>query len=239
VGSEMITLTALIKIPNGNKTPFIFGKSILGSGATYGKNANVAVDKRNAMSIERSIFYRGDVKLPSWGILSNNGKISFNDKDGRFLEYAESGNLESGIEVELSLNNKLAKREEKIGVFYTDNWNYDNNNKVVSVSLKDDLEEWQDISVSGINYDPRKPQRKTMRYFYEYLYARTPKKYNLLKFAELDEKTREILESTVVEYPLLNEGNLWQQWVKVCQVCSLYIYKNNKGKTVCRYTYGS
>jgi hypothetical protein len=61
----------------------------------------------------------------------------------------------------------------------------------------------------------------------------------MLQFEELDQKTQDILELTRVDYPLLEDGTLWEQWQKLCEVCGLYIYKNNEGKTVCTYTYGS
>jgi hypothetical protein len=68
---------------------------------------------------------------------------------------------------------------------------------------------------------------------------RTPEKYQMLSFEQLDEKTQNILENTTIDYPLLENGTLWEQWQKLCEVCGLYIYKNNEGKTVCTYTYGS
>jgi hypothetical protein len=69
--------------------------------------------------------------------------------------------------------------------------------------------------------------------------TRTPSKYKMLPFNELDENTRTILMNTRLSYPLLESGTLWEQWTKICEVCGLYIYKNNEGKTVCSYTYGS
>lgn len=210
----------------------------------------IEVDYRNLISLNRSIFYRGDNKFPSYGIISNTGNLEFNDLDGEVRDYAEQMLLTSDLKVEITLNNTLTKTKEKVAVFETRDWDYDNDNRSVSVSLKDDLEEWQDIQVQGFSHDPRNPfsviSDGKMSNLYIWLQGkdekgnyRTPKKYKMFSFAELDEKTQDILDTTIVQYPLLENGTLWQQWQKVCEVCGLYIYKNNEGRTVCTYTYGS
>lgn len=212
---------------------------------------SIDIDYRNLISLNRSIIYRGDNKLPSYGIISNTGNIEFNDLTGEIKDYAEQLLLTSDLKVEIMLNNTLANTHEQVGVFETESWNYDNDNRSVSVSLKDDLEEWQDIQIEGFGYDPREPFKVlvsgSMADLYKWLsYGRdengnyrTPSKYKLNNFDTLDEKTKLILENTTIKYPILKSGSLWEQWQKLCEVCGLYIYKNNKGKTICSYTYGS
>ena len=206
---------------------------------------SIDIDYRNLISLNRSITYRGDNKLPSYGIISNTGNLEFNDLTGEIKDYAEQMLLTRDLKVVINLNNTLTKIQEQVGVFETRDWTYDNDNRSVSVSLKDDLEEWQDIQVQGFDYDPRKPnavlRERTMANLYVWLQdkAKTPSKYKMLSFEDLDEKTRNILTNTTIEYPLLESANLWEQWTKLCEVCGLYIYKNNEGNTVCTYTYGS
>lgn len=213
-------------------------------------DGDIIIDYKTLISLNRSIFYRNETKLPSYGILSNNGNLEFNDFDGTILSYAERLLLTSDLEIEINLNNTLTGLSEKVGVFKTKDWEYDNNNKTVSVSLKDDLEEWQDIQVKGFSCDPRKPnavlENKSMADLYKWLQAqdengnyRTPQKYKMLSFDELDEITKKVLNSITIDYPFLNDGTLWEQWQKLCEVCALYIYKNNQGRTVCIYSYGS
>ena len=252
----MITLTAKIEINQENPVPFTIGKSVIGGNALIGETINVTkeFDRRNLLSIERSIFDRSDLKLPSWGIISNVGNLEFNDINNRFLGYANAGLLVEGMKCELYLNNTLAKgATEKIGTFYTDTWDYDNDNRVVSVSLKDDLEEWQEINVEGFSYDPRMTnigfEEKILRRFYKYLWKITSNRvyggikgkgnYNMLAFEELDYETRQHLVDIYIQYPLLASGSLWQQWTKLCQVGQLHIYKNNDGVIVCRYNGGN
>jgi hypothetical protein len=211
---------------------------------------SIDIDYRNLIALNRSINYRGENKLPSYGIISNTGNLEFNDLNGEIKDYAEQLLLTSDLKVVINLNNTLANTHEQVGIFETRDWDYDNDNRSVSVSLKDDLEEWQDIQAQGFDYDPR-DRFKIIAYgkmsnVYKWLQGqdengnyRTPEKYQMLSFEELDEKTQNILENTTIDYPLLNDGTLWEQWQKLCEVCGLYIYKNNEGRTVCTYTYGS
>lgn len=203
---------------------------------------SIDIDFKNIISIDRSIFDRSDLKLPSFGIISNVGKIEFNDTDGQIRDYAEELLLQSGLQCEIKLNNTLVESAvERIGLFETDQWDYDNDSRVVSVSIKDDLEEWQEINVDEINYDPRNPESKPFSWLYYHLWAITTKNnnYSMQSFEELDSATKEILESTYIKYPLLESGSLWQEWTKLCQVCQLHIYKNNNGLIVCRYNGGN
>lgn len=214
----MITLTAEIEI-NGKVIP---------------------LNNKRIISISANSFDRSDITRPSYGIISNTGELEFNDFDSEFLNYANQRLLTSDLPVSIFVNNTLYKTtRQQIGKFQTRSWNYDNNNKRVSVSLKDDLEEWQDIPIVGISYDPIYNEATSMRSYYGILYSKTPNKYQMLPFRELDEKTQLILQETTIQYKMLKVGNLWEQWRKLCEVCALYIYKNSDGKTVCTYTYGS
>jgi hypothetical protein len=199
----------------------------------------INIDKRNLISIERSVSDRAETNYPSWGVFSNGGSLSFNDKNGEIKDYAEKNFLQGGVNVEIFIGNTLSRSQKLIGVFSTTEWSYDNDNRAANVSFKDDLEEWQDIFVDGINYDSRTQKSQTMQYFYDYLHSKTPQKYNMLSFSELDENTQDIISSTVVQYPLLESGNLWAQWNKVCQVCGLNIYEDiidNERRVVCVYS---
>lgn len=197
----------------------------------------------NLISCKSTIFDRSDYNLPNYGIISNPASIEFNDPMGKIKDYADQLVLVSGLKVTISLTDTLENSSETIAEMQTKEWDYDNNNKIASVSLQDDLVEWQDIYIEGFSYDPRNPfsvlPNGSMEDLYKWLWDRTPSKYNMLTFDELDENTKTILTSTTVQYPLLESAKLWEQWTKLCQVCALYIYKNRNGRTVCSYTYGS
>lgn len=206
-------------------------------------STSIEIGRNNLISIECSIFDRSNLKLPSFGIISNTGNLKFNDTDGLILKYAEQLMLEKGLPCELYLNNTLSSNGSTlIGLFETDEWDYENDNKVVSVSLKDDLEEWQEINISAIEYDPRKSieeNTKPFKWLYDYLWGLTKINYTMLSFDELDEETKYVLENTYIQYPLLEADTLWTAWGKLCEVCQLHIYKNNDGVVVCRYNGGN
>ena len=194
---------------------------------------SIDIDRRNLISLKSSIFERSDLKLPSFGIISNTGNIEFNDLNGEIKDYAEQLLLQSGLQCEIKLNNTLVDgASETIGLFETDEWDYDNDNRVVSVSLKDDLEEWQDIEVEKIPL----LERNSMIEIYYQLLERTPSKWkNSNNEFELDDETYRFISKITCDYPYLESGNLWQQWTKFCEVCALHIYKNNADKVVVKH----
>lgn len=203
---------------------------------------SILVNRENLIGIESKIVDRSDLKLPSWGIISNTGNIEFNDANGSILQYIEEMILTSGLDVEIRLNNTFFEgKSELIGKFQTDEWNYDNDNRIVSVSIKDDLEEWQNINVEEISFNPKNPTPQNCEYFYDYLYNKTIKQgnYQMLSYDELDSDTKYILHNTYIQYPMLKGGSLWNCWNKLCQVCQLHIYKNSEGIVVCRYNGGN
>ncbi len=203
---------------------------------------SIDINYRNLISLSRSIQDRSDFKLPSYGIISNTGSLEFNDLDGEIRDYAELGMLTSGLQVVIKINNTLYKTSEQIGVFQTETWDYDNYNRTVSVSLKDELEEWQNINVPALRYYQiikNNIYAKPLRDIYNYLLNYTPAKFNMLPASKLDRTTINILQNTYIKYPLLEAGTLWESWQKLCEVCQCYIYKNNKNQTVFRYNRGA
>lgn len=206
----------------------------------------IEINRYNLLSMSSSIFDRSDLKLPNFGIISNKGEIEFSDNNGKVFQYAKNLQLIEGLKCEMFLTNTLVSNATTlISKMETDQWDYDNDSKVVSVSLKDDLEEWQDINVDGVPYDPRTIVNTPFKWFYEYLWDLTSNRgtghgnYDMLEFEELDKETKNILENTFTQYKFLNKANLWQQWTKLCQACQLHIYKNNQGTIVCRYNGGN
>lgn len=246
-GDELSTHT--IKISNWNKpnSPLVI--------QTIYSALDIIIDLRNMISLNSRIIDRSDIKMPSWGIISNTGDIDFKELYGE-IEYCINENLiTQGSLCSIILEDTLSGRETGVATFYTDTWDYDDDDKTVMLSLKDDLEEWQDINVNEIPYDPIDINSKPFSWFYEYLWKLTSNRssyvnsngetiigtgsYNMLSILELDEDTKSVLNNTYIQYPLLEKGNLWQQWTKLCQVCQLHIYKNNNGVVVCRYNGGN
>lgn len=194
----------------------------------------IDIDRKNIQSLECSIFDRADISLPSYGIISNTGSIAFNDIDGEVRDYAEQQILKSGLNVTIALNNTLTKASQTVAVLKTADWDYDSYNRAVTVSLKDDLEEWQEINVPTVEYVPTISTSKSAEWFYRYLHEKTPSKFNMLSFESLDSATKAILSGITIQYPFLESDTLWNEWQKLCTLCKLYIYKNSVGNTICK-----
>lgn len=199
----------------------------------------IEVNKQNIESLSRNSTDRSDYKFPSWGIISNTCEIEFKDLNGEILDYIEQDLLVQGLSCKVFINDTLNNKKQQIGEYYADQWNYDNDNRVVKVSLKDDLEEWQSINVEEISYDPRSVEHKNLEWFYKQLYSKTPTKYNMQDFNSLDKATRDILSNTWVVYPMLKAGSLWRQWNKLCQVSQSHIKKEDNGTTSFKYNGGN
>lgn len=197
-------------------------------------NANIEIDRRNLLSYDSSIFDRANIDYPSYGIISNGGSIRFADYDTTILDLITQKILHSGITVEIFLNNTLTKKSEQLAKLSIRELTYDNNNRAVDLQLKDDLEEWQEMTVEAIYYDPETPKTENFKWLYEYLWKKTPQKYNMLSFDELDEETQNVLTNTFIQYPLLESDSLWNEWDKLCQACHLHIFVNEVGNTVCK-----
>lgn len=199
----------------------------------------IDVDKRVLVEYNGVIEDRADVSSTSWGIISNTGNISFIDRNYEVYDYANDNLLVEGLDVSVFIVNTINNKIEKIGSFKTKDWNYDNDNRQVSVSLENDLPEWQDINLQEYTVDPTKIEEKSLEYIYRELHSKTPQRFNMLSFEELDEATKNHLSSSFVRYFVLEKGTLWNGWEKFCQVAQTHIYKNKEGITICRYDRGN
>lgn len=193
---------------------------------------DIEINRKNLMSFNSDITDRGNISKPSYGIISNNANLTFADFDEKALDLITQKVLHSGIEVEVWLNNTDSGKREQICLMETRELSYDNENRQVQLSLKDNLEEWQEINIKKMQL------RNTMTAFeiYEYLKSKTPRKY---EFVELDNDTEMILKQTTISNPYIEADTLWEQWDKLCQLCLLHIYENNAGKVVVAYDNGN
>lgn len=202
-------------------------------------DVNIDINKNNLIAFNSDILDRANVQYPSFGIISNSASLTFADFNEQVLDLITQQILHSGIKVEVWLNNDISNTQEQVCLMETRELSYDNDNRQVQVSLKDNLEEWQDINIEPVNYNPLKPQSQTAEFFFNYLYSQTPNKYSMLSFDKLDEETQNILSNTTIEYPVLENGSLWDSWQKLCELCMLHIYVDYEGKTVVKYNNGN
>lgn len=207
----MITLTA---------------KITLADGTAY------EVNKRNILYLDSDIVDRSDIAMPSVGIISNRGSLQFVDFDGTIEGWINQGTDLESKPVVISLNDTLSKSTSMVAEYYTEKWNYDSNNRNVSVQLTDGLEEWQNIQIP----DKSLSGKKSGLELYNLLVVRSS---DLWDFEELDEITNEILSAYTIEYPYFGKTNLWAAWNRLCTACGLYLYRNRNGKIVVSYDFRS
>lgn len=209
----MITLTAKITLEDGSV---------------------IDIDKRNVHAIEDIIIDRGNISLPSYGVISNGGKIDFIDFDGKVKEYADNNRLVAGLNAEIFLTDTITKANVKFANYITKAWDYDSISKEVGVTLTDGLEKWQDIQVNGF----RLSNEMTGLGIYNYLKEKSLESISFpCEFEELDDTSYSILENYIIVYPFLEKANLWAQWNKLCSACGLYLYKNREGNVTLKYDF--
>lgn len=192
------------------------------------------------LSAERS--YRGDLEKPSFGIISGKGSLSVVDDNDKIFELIKSKRIQNGEPCIVQVENTITKNAYEFGHFVVSDITYDSYDKVVDIKLSDELQEWQDINIGGFYYNHNSPKEilknKKARDLYEWLYDKTPQKYNMIPYNSLDSETKSRLNTTIIGYPMLSEDTLWNQWTKLCTLCGLYIYKKNNSQTICKCAFG-
>ncbi len=209
--------THTITISNWNKpnSPFVI--------SSIYTDLSIELDDTNLLDFERTILDRSDIKRPSFGIISNTGSLSFIDKDGEVKDYIAQQLISSQNVISAYLVNTETNAREQIAYFNTEQWSYNNSQSLVNVSLKDDLEEWQDIKLTQemIFYD------KSMLDVYNYLVLKTPMKYS---FASISDDIRMYLVGIGASIMIASGETLWGKWQEFCDVCGIFLYKNDIGK---------
>lgn len=192
----------------------------------------IVLNQRNSISVDFKLNSVSDVEEPSFGIISNSGTVSFNDYDGKVLGYAEQGELVDGLQISIYMQNTLVSgKRELIARYTTTDWDYDNDSKQVSCTIKDVLEELQKIQFAGLNYIW---QPETFADAYKRLYALTPSKFGFVVYDDLDDRTKSKLSSSQSDYFYIESGSLWNAWDKFANAlfCSIY---NDGQKTILNF----
>jgi hypothetical protein len=175
-----------------------------------GEIQEIQLDYGQIISLEFKTTDRADINKPSYGIISNGGNISFKDVfyNGEYIfsKYAQKGYLKNKATIELCLRNTKNGKEETIGTFESEKFEYDNENKIIDLSFVDDLQSWQDIIVEPLECDTRDRNIYSMESIYNHLFSKTPEKYKMLDFYSLDVETRTVIiiekRISATEYPI-------------------------------------
>lgn len=201
---------------------------------------NIDIDNTNLISFESNIHDRNNEKLPSFGLVSNTADLAFMDFSGDCLDLIERRILHSGIPIEATLVNDALNISEPICTMNVQDLTYDNDTRQVNLSLQDNIQEMQEPIVSELSIDILNVQSKTGKYYYDYLYEKTKAVgYDILSFDELDANLQNVLNAVTIQYPILENDTLWNEWEKLCELCLLHMYIDNSNKVVLKYNSGS
>lgn len=225
----MIVLTAQMRIQGENPLPFTLGVSELGSGALFGETIyeEVKFDRRNLLSLESEVKDRADIDKPSFGIISTGGSLSFKDNSSRFLNYANAGLLTEGIEIKIFLENTVKKTKKQVGQYYTTDWDYDNDNRSVSVSFSDDLEDLQDTIIEEV---PIQYEEKSLLWFFNIINKK-------IENISISDNFLRFLEEYKLKFPYMYGGTIWNEIVKICEASHSHCYKDSNGIIVFEMEY--
>lgn len=187
-------------------------------------------------SINIEIARQGDYERPSFGIISKTGSVSFIDKNSVVKNNLQWLTTNKKFIIGIVLRNTKTNKTTGIATYTTTKWKYNANSNIVNVDFSDMLTEWQDRQVPALNADLNNPLSKDCATIYNYL-RETLKYmveidgkiyfdylYDLCSISDLDEKTQDVLNNTIIKYPILESGSLWENFDKLCQACGLHIY---------------
>lgn len=166
-------------------------------------------------SVSRTIQSMSNNVLPLYDIICPYGSIIIYDKDKNLYNRAVAKDLLSSI--------TIYSGSDVIGRFIsTKNWKYDVFTNVCEIELKGDIIKWQDKTIKKreLTYNA------TAMDIYTYL-----KGYSGTHTFSVDSDTemQTYLTSIVVPYFYLESDNLWNQWVKFCNLTQMLIYQDDEG----------
>lgn len=182
---------------------------------------------------------RGDTTMPSWGIYSNSGTLSFVD----------NANIVNALKMrqrfyksKLQVFLKNAKSEKLIGTFSLTNGAINEESKVAEINFADDFEKLQDIKVNEkklITYD--NTVGMTLEEIRTYVSGNLVDRLGLgditLGFA--DAKTEARWTQIWIKYPMVEASSYWAFLTKCCELSGCYVSCDEKGRAIIKYGGGT
>lgn len=236
------TYTIVIDNWNAPNYPIII------SGFSTEKELNF--DKSNIISCDFSRNSRSNNYIVSYGLISNNGNITIQDKNNEIGDLLENNILqdEKNRKIIISLNNSLSKeKNRKLATFFIETFDYNKLSKELSISFGDKLTMLQEVKLSlyvnPLNFYETITNGKVSE-IYEFIVEKNNTTlldkcgFKMVEFSNLDTKTQNILSNTIIHIPYLEEDTFWNCLVKISQVCGLYFYMDIDNNLTCCYTNG-
>lgn len=195
----------------------------------------IKIDQRNLISLETNLFDRENYEKVGYGIHSNSGTVEFKDYNGEIEDYFASGALKENMPIKVFLVDTLSKKETVVCTMFTGKWEYDSENKQVTVPFSDGIETWQDVILTSAYPKNPKPDYPRADELYNGIWSKIPSKvedryktkYNIPQYILLPTNN---LKDIVLEYVFLQSASLWSFWQSICEVSLSHIFIDEQGK---------
>lgn len=198
--------------------------------ATIIAYGNTYVIKDEISKIEFSGQDRSDTALPSWGIISNSGRLEMYDVDGSIGRLSREGKLARSP---IYLDIDFGYRTERLGNFIITSASQDRDNSHTKIEFKDVLDSWQRIQMNTYIY-PYVPREVFATDIIDEIKERAGQ-----SLYYYDDTTQRWLENLYIEFPIIDSGSLWSQMTKICEVSACYIFCDSNGVPNIRYGGGT
>lgn len=170
------------------------------------------------LSFTRGSQSMQDNTTPNYGALAQYGSIKLADYTGEINEIEELNMLTSGIKIRLYMDNEL------VGDYLFDT--FDKENKTTyNIQLTDEIANWNNILINGESLQ----ENITAYDFYLLL-----KNYYEADYEDLSPEMIDYLKSIIIKYFYLENGTLFEQWNKFCDITQMLVYKKQNGKIALR-----
>ena len=89
-----------------------------------------------------------DPQKPTFGIIAAEGSFVFKDTEKRFAKYCQDGEVGTNNEVFIHLYDTITNKHQTIARLKTQRWDFDADTYTMTVTLRDDIEDLQEIEVN-------------------------------------------------------------------------------------------
>lgn len=185
----------------------------------------IIVDEKNLDSFTYSLYDREYNDEPSYGVVSNSGTLSFVDSTGEILDYITNRALTNELSVNVNVLNTLNGKKELFVSTKTSQWEYDNNNFIVTISLQDELEELQNYTFVGI---PCNESFMFASAIYDSIVSEIPERFGVPYYNNLSDSVKNKIGYSAISNPYMQSCSLWDALDGFCKTFGLRIYKHKQ-----------
>ena len=140
---------------------------------TFVKGNTYQLSYKNLKSIEIDNYDRKDASFPSYGVISNGGKITIVDYDGTLKKLAKQNILKGKSTIEVYLKETKSLNSVFVCRMECRNWSYDAESKIATAELTDGLERMQDVDIQPVLAVANDENYQTANTVYSYLVSQS------------------------------------------------------------------